>query len=232
MAKTAQKTRAEKPKTKRQEAILAFIQRFTTDRGYPPAIREIGAAVGISSTSVVNYNLTKLEKRGYLHRVREVSRGLRLARPAPGSGARAGRNAVSNLVRVPLLGSIAAGQPIGLPDTAPGVGVYGGDEFIELGRDMVPDDTGVFALKVKGTSMIDALINDGDIVIMRQTNSCLNGEMVAVWIKDRGETTLKRFYQEGRQVRLQPCNPTMQPIYVDAASVQVQGKVLLVVRQV
>src|SRR5512143_1106591 len=124
MAKTAQKTpqkvRAETPLSKRQEAILAFIGRCTQERGYPPAIREIGAAVGISSTSVVNYNLTKLEKRGYLKREREVSRGLRLSKPAPGSRAPRAPQP-SNLLRVPLLGTIAAGKPIDVPDTAPGV---------------------------------------------------------------------------------------------------------------
>jgi repressor LexA len=230
--KTPQKPRAEKPLSKRQEAILAFIQRFTQDKGYPPAIREIGAAVGISSTSVVNYNLTKLEKRGYLTRVREVSRGLRLSRPVNAAGGRAGRAANAGLVRIPLLGRIAAGQPIGLPDTVAGVGVFGADEAIELGRDFVPDHDGIFALKVKGDSMIDALINDGDIVVMRQTDTADNGDMVAVWLKDKGETTLKRFYHEGRRVRLQPANPTMGPIYAESANVQVQGKVLLVLRQI
>jgi repressor LexA len=229
--KAPQKPRAEKPLSKRQEAILVFIQRFTNDNGYPPAIREIGHAVGISSTSVVNYNLTKLEKRGYLTRAREVSRGLRLSRPVGGSAGRAARGA-SNVLRIPLLGTIAAGAPIGVPDVAAGVGVFGAEEAIELGRDFLSDDAGLFALKVKGDSMIDALINDGDIVVMRQSDAASNGEMVAVWIKDRGETTLKRFFHEGRRVRLQPANPTMDPIYVEADNVQVQGRVLMVVRQI
>jgi repressor LexA len=228
--KTA-KARAEKPLSKRQEAILNFIQRFTQDKGFPPAIREIGQAVGISSTSVVNYNLTKLEQRGYLQRAREVSRGLRLSRPVQSAG-RNNKGTPSHLLRVPLLGTIAAGFPIDVPDTAAGVGVFGAEDAVELSRDLlqVADEAGVFALKVKGDSMIDALINDGDIVVMRQADTARNGEMVAVWIKDRGETTLKRFYLEGRRVRLQPANPTMGPIFVESANVQVQGKVLMVLR--
>jgi repressor LexA len=92
-----------------------------------------------------------------------------------------------------------------------------GDEVIELTRDLISDDGDLFALKVKGNSMIDAMVSDGDIVVMKKVDRARNGEMVAVWLNDRGETTLKHFYLENGRVRLQPANPTMQPIYVDPA---------------
>jgi repressor LexA len=95
----------------------------------------------------------------------------------------------------------------------------------------VPQEEGIYALKVQGTSMIDALITDGDVVVMRHTNTANNGDMIAAWLTDREETTLKRFFQEGDRVRLQPENQTMDPIYVDADKVQVQGRVVTVIRQ-
>jgi repressor LexA len=205
----------------RQEAILEFIAKFFDEQGYPPTIREIGTACGISSTSVVNYNLDKLEREGYLTRSREVSRGLRLA----------GALAAPGLVRVPLVGRIVAGEPAPVP--AGDFGILGADEAIELTRDVVPQGDDLFALEVKGDSMIDDLIKDGDIVIMRPHYNWRNGDTVAVWLVDREETTLKRIYKEkGGRIRLQPANPTMDPIFIDdPASVQVQGRVVAVVRQ-
>ena len=199
----------------RQEKMLAFIEQFIEESGYPPTIREIGKACNISSTSVVNYNLNKLERDGYLMRDREVSRGLRLS------------EAESSLVRVPLLGRIVAGEPVHIPQE----GVAGG-ETIELTRDIVSAEDDLYALQVHGDSMIDAMINDGDIVILRPHHNIKNGDMVAVWLTDREETTLKYFYNEGARIRLQPANPTMKPIYInDPSVVQVQGKVVAVVRQ-
>ncbi len=208
--------------SERQRAILKFIRDFTQEHGYPPTIREIGAAVNISSTSVVNYNLAKLEEGGYLARNRDISRGLRLA----GEAALA---AVREVVRIPLLGRIAAGEPIPVPSS--GFATFSDEEAIELTRDLIPDERGLYALQVRGNSMIDALINDGDIVILRHQLKAENGEMVAVWLKDKEETTLKRFYLEDGRVRLQPANPTMSPIYADPRNVEVQGKVILVLRQ-
>jgi repressor LexA len=207
--------------SERQRKILDFVKSFSLDNGYPPTIREIGKAVNISSTSVVNYNLDALQRSGHIYRDRTVSRGIRLADSLDHVMA-------IGLVKVPLLGRIAAGQPIQVPE-----GAYDRDiDMIELTRDLVVDEEGVYALKVQGNSMIDALISDGDIVIMRHTNTAKNGDMVAAWLTDREETTLKRFYQEGDRVRLQPENQTMQPIYVDAGKVNIQGKVVAVVRQV
>jgi repressor LexA len=209
--------------SERQRGMIDFIRRFTQDKGYPPTIRQIGEAVGISSTSVVNYNLNKLEKEGHLTRDLKVSRGVRLVE-APGSKpARLG-----DLVTIPLAGFIFASQPVLVGDTAQ----TASDEAIEITRDLVKDSGDLFALRVKGDSMIDAMVNDGDIVVMKKVDRARNGEMVAVWLNDRNETTLKHFYLENGRVRLQPANPTMQPIMIDDPStVQVQGKVVLVVRQ-
>jgi repressor LexA len=207
----------------RQQAIVEFIQRFSREHRYPPTIREIGQEVGISSTSVVNYNLNILEREGVIARDREVSRGIKLI------GAAAQALDPRALVSVPLLGRIAAGEPIPVPT---GDFRVMGDETIELTRGLLPADlNGIYALQVRGTSMIDAMIGDGDIVVMRHQQTAQNGELVAVWLRDKEETTLKRFYLEGGRVRLQPENPTMKPIYADAGNVEVQGRVVLVVRR-
>ena len=210
--------------SERQKRILGFLEVFTRENGYPPTLREIGQAVGISSTSVVNYNLDVLEKKGHVVRDKIVSRGLRLV----GSSAPAVRRARDDVVSIPLLGRIAAGEPIHIPSSdLPPFGY----ETIELTRSIIEPDADLYALQVRGSSMIDALINDGDIVVMKHQGEAANGDLVAVWLKDEGETTLKRFYLEGRQVRLQPENPTMEPIYVHPANVEIQGKVVLVIRQ-
>ena len=206
--------------SERQSKILEFLKIFTLDNGYPPTIREIGKAVGISSTSVVNYNLDALQRGGHIYRDRTVSRGIRLAESENTAN-------VGNLIRIPMLGRIAAGNPIEVPE-----GAFDSEtDTIELTPEMVPQEEGIYALKVQGTSMIDALINDGDVVVMRHTNTANNGDMVAAWLIDREETTLKRFFQEGDRVRLQPENQTMDPIYVDADKVEVQGRVVTVIRQ-
>ena len=207
--------------SERQNKILGFVRTFTLDNGYPPTIREIGKAVGISSTSVVNYNLDALQRSGHIYRDRTVSRGIRLV-----DGLEELTGAMG-LLKVPMLGRIAAGSPIQVPD-----GAFDSEmDTIEITRDLVSSDEGVYALKVQGTSMIDALINDGDIVVMRHTESANNGDMVAAWLTDEEETTLKRFYHEGNQIRLQPENQTMAPIYVDADKVEIQGRVVAVLRQ-
>jgi len=209
----------------RQRNMLDFIQRYTRDQGYPPSIREIGEAVGISSTSVVNYNLNRLVEEGYLDRHQNVSRGLRLTDKMSTAVER-----LSGVLRVPLVGRIFAGQPVPLPGT--GDPVFGADEGIELARGLLPVEDGLFALQVKGDSMIDAMVGDGDIVVMRRQPDWRNGDMVAVWLRSKEETTLKHIYKEGGRIRLQPANPTMKGFYVDdPADVEVQGKVMLVVRQ-
>jgi repressor LexA len=208
--------------SERQQKIVEFLKEYVEENGYPPSIREIGAAAGITSTSVVSYNLRRLEERGYISRDREISRGLKLITPVRA------QVTPETVIRLPLLGRIVAGEPIPVPasDFA-----LMSDEAIELTRDLLGNPEGLYALQVEGNSMIDALVHDGDIVVMRYQQRVENGEMAAVWLKDREEVTLKRFYDEGAQVRLQPANPTMRPIYVDPRQVEVQGKVVMVVRQ-
>lgn len=209
----------------RQRRMLEFIRRFGDDSGYPPSIREIGTAVGISSTSVVNYNLNRLVEEGYLDRDQNVSRGIRLTERLGKAAER-----LAEVVRIPLVGRIFASEPIPLPGTdSP---IFGADEAIEITRGLLTNGEGLFALQVQGDSMIDAMINDGDIVVMKREPEWRNGDMVAVWLKDKEATTLKHIYREGKKVRLQPANPTMKPILIDnPESLEVQGKVMLVVRQ-
>lgn len=226
---------SEKPLSKRQQSILQFTRGYMDEHGRPPTIREIGKAVGINSTSVVNYNLGKLEEKGYLDRDPDVSRGLRLTDKADGfaqsigQAASAIRNAVDRLIKIPLVGDIVAGRPVTTGND--GFSTYDEEDAVELSRSMLSEKIdGLYALRVRGDSMIDAMVNDGDIVIMKPQYEAKNGEMVAVWLRN-DTTTLKHFYNEGNRVRLQPANPTMDAIYVDPAEVQIQGRVLMVLRQ-
>jgi repressor LexA len=202
----------------KQQKILQFLEGFISDHDYPPSIRDIQTGCDISSTSVVDYNLKRLEEKGYIRRDREVSRAIELL---DGQGERRRRSTV----QVPVLGKIAAGIPLPVhPDQmAP-------EDVLELTEDMVRDRPGLYALRVQGTSMIDALINDGDTVILEPCNSADPGEVVAAWIVDRGETTLKKYYPEGAKVRLQPMNSTMDPIMEDASNVEVQGRLVATIR--
>jgi repressor LexA len=206
--------------SERQHKILEFIKSFSLENGYPPTIREIGEATDISSTSVVNYNLNALQKEGHIIRDRTVSRGIRLAETLEEL------RAAADLIRVPLWGRIVAGEAIPGPDEDYALGT------IELTRDILPAGNDTFALEVSGDSMIDALINDGDVVIMRRQETAKNGDMVAAWLVNEQETTLKRYFHEGTRIRLQPENSQMKPIYVAPDNLQIQGKVLAVVRQV
>jgi repressor LexA len=203
----------------KQTAILAFMRQFIAEHDYPPSIRDIQVGCDISSTSVVDYNLKALERLGYIRRDREVSRAIELL----DRGARRSRT-----IPVPILGTIAAGQPIPVPSSDTWQqGVY--DDVFEATEEMTRGRDRVFALKVRGTSMIDALVNDGDIVILEQTSSVEDGDMVAAWLKRENEATLKKFYREGDRIRLQPANSTMKPIFTDPRNVEVQGKVLATV---
>jgi len=200
----------------KQQTILQFMREFISEHDYPPSIRDIQIGCDISSTSVVDYNLKALERLGYIRRDREVSRAIELL----DRGTRRPRT-----VMVPIIGTIAAGQPIPVPadDTWQTIDY---DNVFDATEDLTKGRTNVFALKVRGTSMIDALVNDGDIVILEQTASCDDGDMVAAWLKRENEATLKKFYREGDRVRLQPANTTMKPIFTEAENVEIQGKVL------
>jgi repressor LexA len=208
--------------SERQQKILSFIRQFIEQNDYPPTIREIGQAVDISSTSVVNYNLNKLVDAGLIERNAEVSRGLRLR-----ESARAAFIA-SPVLRpgIPILGHIAAGQPITVfPESVETA------DTLDLATDVVGRAEQVYALRVQGDSMIDALVDSGDLVILNYQKTANNGDMVAAWIRDREETTLKYFFREGGQVRLQPANASYEPIYVPAEQVDIQGKVIAIIRQ-
>jgi repressor LexA len=215
--------RTSKGLTERHRKILTYLDERMA-KGYPPSIREIGEATGISSTSVVTYYLKQLEDWGHIERDAKFSRALRL------SG-----SAYASLFKIPILGPIAAGLPIQVP--APGE-TYIGEELdgVDVARSLLPageKGTDLFALKVQGDSMIDAMVNDGDIVIMKKTEQASNGEMVAIWLPDKDETTLKYFFKEKDQYRLQPANPTMKPIFVKKSEpLEIKGKVVLVIRNV
>ncbi len=205
----------------KQQHIIDFIQRFWLDMGYPPTIRDIVNECGISSTSVVDYNLNILEREGYIRRHHEVSRGIELLARSSVRGYR---------LQVPIIGEIAAGEPIPVP--APDTwDTTASSEMLEVTKDLTRGREGVYALKVKGSSMVDALINDGDIVLMEYVNVVENGEMAAIWLKDEKEATLKKFYGEPDHIRLQPANTQMQPIYTEPDNVEIQGRVIAVIRQ-
>lgn len=205
--------------SERQKHILRYIQDYVGERGYPPSIREIGDRVGISSTSVVDYNLRALERDGFIRRDREVSRGLEVV----GGPGRSARHPAPRLLRIPVIGRIAAGQPI--------EAVEDPTDVLEFTPGAVPDDC--FALRVRGSSMVDDHIDDGDVVVVRPQPTAENGEIVVAIVSDQsanGGATLKRFYREGDSIRLQPRNPEMQPLVVPADQVEVRGKVVKLVR--
>lgn len=199
--------------TPRQQEILDFLRTYIEKHDYPPSIRDIQEGCNISSTSVVDYNLRKLEEKGYIRRDREISRGIELL------GARGRR---PRIVEVPLLGTIAAGQPIPVPTSDRWAA--DAEDVIAVTEDMVRGRTNLFALRVRGTSMIEDLIDDGDIVILEPTRHADDGDRVAVWLKDRGEVTLKRIYRENGRIRLQPANSAMEPIYTTPDNVEIQGR--------
>ncbi len=213
--------RASKELRPRQKAMLEFIRQFIEENDYPPTIREIGAAVGISSTSVVNYNLDQLERKGRIIRNREVSRGLRLI----------DSQSKRRVRTVPFYGEIAAGAPIPTPDDPTSV-----IENIAVPADMLPSTGDFFALKVKGQSMIDALVDDGDLILVRSQPQVETREMAVVEILDESNesgATLKYFYNLGDKVELRPANPdpAYQPIIVAPEQVRVRGKVIGVIRR-
>ncbi|GIW19468.1 transcriptional repressor LexA [Tepidiforma sp.] len=203
----------------RQQQILEFLRAFIEEHDYPPSIRDIQEGCGISSTSVVDYNLRKLEEKGYIRRDREISRGIELL------GARGRR---TRIVEVPLLGTIAAGQPIPVPSSDRWAA--DAEDYVPVTEEMVRGRTNVFALKVRGKSMIEDLIDDGDIVFLEPVRHADDGDRVAVWLKDRGEVTLKRIYRENGRIRLQPANSAMEPIYTTPDNVEIQGRFISSIR--
>ncbi len=229
--------------SERERKIMEFLTTFQEKNGYSPSIRQIGDDINVRSTSLVDYYLDQLQELGYIARDSHVSRSVRILKPVHGShpaesklgkAVQAVSTAVSDLIRIPVAGRIVAGEPIPMPSSE--VNYFDSESTVEMARSMLPQrekPEELFALEVQGESMIDAMINDGDIVIMKPAKEARNGEMVAVWLDDNDETTLKYFYKEPNRIRLQPANPTMQPIYVDsAAKLRIMGKVVMVIRQV
>jgi len=228
--------------SKRHQLILKFLAEFQEVNGYSPSIREIGESISVRSTSLVDYYLKQLEEMDYISREQHISRSIRLLKPlAPSKSAaeriadgfrRAG-SVVDDLLSIPVMGRIVASEPIPMPSSD--VGYYDSESSISVARSLLPakeKTEDLFALEVQGDSMIDAMVNDGDIVIMKRTQQAENGEMVAVWLDDKNQTTLKYFYQEASGIRLQPANPNMDPIYVEnPASLRIMGKVVMVIRQ-
>jgi repressor LexA len=209
----------------RHQKILDFLSEYQRENKYPPSIREIGEKTGISSTSVVNYYLDQLEKKGLIERDRKISRGVRVANS----------NGYGDTLRIPILGPIAAGFP--LPELDPNVSFMTDNEAnaVDIARSLLPSkEKGekLFALEVQGESMIDAMINDGDIVVLKPATEARNGEMVAIWLPRDNEATLKYFFKEKDRYRLQPANPTMKPIYVKKSDpIEIKGKVVMVIRR-
>ncbi|MFM1931393.1 MAG: LexA repressor [Bacteroidota bacterium] len=214
--------------TEKHIKVLEFVNEYQSEFGRPPSIREIGEKVKISSTSVVNYYLEQLEKKGYIERDNRVSRGMRLTDKVNEIV-----QVTSDMLRVPILGPIAAGPLMLVPE--PGVNYMNDKEFdaVDIARSLLPakeKGNDLYALEVKGDSMIDAMINDGDIVVMKPAIEAKNGEMVAIRLED--EYTLKYFFKEKEQYRLQPANPAMKPIMLKkSAPIEIKGKVVMVIRK-
>ncbi len=201
--------------SKTRESIYTFIRKFFREHDYAPTVRDILRGCSLSSTAVVQHHLNVLEKQGRIHRDPEVFRSIRLADKTGASG-------------VPLMGTIAAGEPIPVPTSE--TWANQSLETLEVPEELTQGRQ-LYALKVKGLSMIDALIDDGDTVLMEPVNTAENGDMVAVWLKDEQEVTLKRFYQEGDMVCLRPANKFMEPIYQRPENIEIQGKVAAVLRK-
>jgi repressor LexA len=206
----------------RRQRILGFVQEFFDENGMSPTVRDIQRACEISSTSVVDYNLHRLRAEGYLNRRPDIARGIELLDK---SG-----QPVSTAPRVQIIGRIAAGMPIPVFSTEEAASSAEFD-YIEVAPDLPRRHGRLFGLSVSGMSMIDALIDDGDVVIVKPGQEAASGDMVVAWLKQEEEATLKKFYLEGDRVRLQPANSQMEPIYSPANNVEIHGKVVAVIRK-
>lgn len=204
---------------KRRQQILEYLHSFLHENGLPPTVRDIQKACNISSTSVVDYNLRLLERDGFINRRPDVSRGIALL---DGSG-----QPVSTTPRIPIIGRIAAGLPIPIISD---ISYETASDTIEISPDLHRRYSKLFGLSVVGTSMVDALIDDGDIVIVHPTTDAQNGDTVVAWLISDEEATLKKFFLEGKMVRLQPANSQMQPIFCPADQVEIRGKVVGIIR--
>jgi repressor LexA len=219
-----QSRRANSELSLRQQNILNYIQNFIHKNSYSPSIRDIQMNLHISSTSVVAYNLKALEEKGKLERQDKISRGIKLI----GNNVSSTNASVPKTIQVPLLGMITAGNPLPNPEDT----TSSERELVDVPIEMIPSSKvhDTYALRVRGRSMIDALIDDGDIVIIHYQETAENGDMVAAWMTDDNAVTLKKFYHESGKIRLQPANVTMQPTFTTPDKVQIRGRVIGVLR--
>ena len=204
--------------TEKRKQVLDAITGFMDKHKYPPSVRDVVQMCGMSSTSVADYHLKALERDGYIRRESGVSRGIEVI-------GYEGRESAT--VKTPLLGAISAGEPLPVPTSEPWASL----ETLDVPEHLVSGRENVYALKVKGTSMIDALIDDGDIVLLQHSDTAEDGDMVAAWLESEEEVTLKRLYREQDRIRLQPANSQMDPIYVDPSNLSVKGRVIGVIRK-
>jgi repressor LexA len=208
--------------TPHEHKVYEAIRSFTEMNGYSPTFRDIGQIIGNKNPSHIRYGVKSLVKKGIIQRNNGCSRTIQLVINEI--------ERIAEVLRLPLAGRIQAGQPIHLGDTD--LQRFDSETYIEVPRSLLPRNTeGLFALQVKGDSMMDAMIADGDIVIFRAIQQAYNGQMVAVWLVEEGETTLKRYYLDNEQVRLQPANPAYQPLFYPSENVQVQGEVVFTYRE-
>ncbi len=206
--------------TEPQQRILSFINTYVEQHDVPPTIREIQKGAVISSTSMVSYHLKALERANLLNRRERSSRGVVVRDPT--------RVGYRDMMNIPIVGRIVASEPVPTPDAD---ALLDTENTVQIARSMVGNADGLYALEVKGNSMIDALINDGDIVVMKRVTEVKNGDLAAVFLLDRNESTLKRVFHEGKRLKLKPENPTMKPFYVEARHAQIQGRVMCVIRK-
>lgn len=209
--------------TDRQQRVYEYIRKYREQRGISPTFEEIREALNLSSKDMVSRELQALEEANLVTRNRKTARGLRVMAEEEVERSH------SQVLSVPLLGRIAAGVNFRLPDgDAP---PFGYDDSITVTTDIVGNARNVFALEVEGDSMVDALVASGDVVLLKPQRMAENGDMVAVWLRSSEETTLKYFFHEGKKIRLQPANRTMEPWHVAAEDVQIEGKVIAVIRR-
>ncbi|MFC4078028.1 transcriptional repressor LexA [Salinithrix halophila] len=200
----------------RQQAILNYIKQEVRKKGYPPSVREIGEAVGLASSSTVHGHLARLEKKGLIRRDPTKPRAIEVL----GEDLEAVPDLAANTVMVPLVGKVTAGEPI--------TAVENVEDYFSLPRRMVGGDDSVFLLSVRGDSMINAGVLDGDFVLVRQQQSADNGDMIVAMTAEH-EATVKRFYKEKDHIRLQPENDNMEPILLP--EVAILGKVVGLFRE-